>query len=109
MTVEQETELRRALQLGSLHDINAAMGHLRDLEAVEPVPLPFALLRYVLQEIDHRFEGQAVTLETWRRVKELSPSFGAVLDAHKTGNRDATFTAMDALTSRWTTLLASIG
>ena len=72
MTGAQEGELRRALQLGSLHDINAAIGLLRDLEAAEPVSLPFAVMRYVLQEIDHRFEGEAITLGIWRRVK-ISP------------------------------------
>lgn len=109
MTGEQETELRRVLQLASLHDINAAIGLLRDLEAVASVPLPFAVMRYVLQEIDHRFEGEAITLATWRRVKDLSPSFGAVLDAQKAGDRGAAFTAMDSLTSAWAKLLASIG
>ena len=108
MTGAQQTELRRALQLGSLHDINAVIGLLRDLEAVEPVPLPFAVLRYVLQEIDHRFEGQAVTREIWRQVQDLSPSFGAVLDAQTVGDRGAAFTAMDGLTSAWARLLASI-
>jgi hypothetical protein len=63
VTGAQESALRRALQLGSLHDINAAIGLLRDLEAAEPVPLPLAVMRYVLQEIDHRFEGQALP---WR-------------------------------------------
>ena len=108
MTGAQEAELRRALQLGSLHDINAAIGLLRDLEAGEAVSLPFAVMRYVLQEFDHRFEGQAVTLETWRRVTDLSPSFAAVLDSLKATDRVATFAALDALTSRWTKLLASM-
>jgi hypothetical protein len=109
VTHAQEAELRRALGLGSLHDINLAIGLLRDLEAVEAVPLPFALMRYVLQEIDHRFEGQAVTLETWRRVADLSPAFGTVLDSLRNGDRNASFAAMDTLTSSWRRLLASIG
>jgi hypothetical protein len=108
VTSAQEAELRRALQLESLHDINAAIGLLRDLEAGEPISLPFAVMRYVLQEIDHRFEGQAVTVETWRRVKDLSPSFGPVLDSLRAGDRDAAFTAMGTLTASWTKLLASI-
>ena len=108
MTAAQEGELRRALQLGSLHDINVAIGLLRDLEAAEPVSLPFAVMRYVLQEIDHRFEGHAITVETWRRVKDLSASFGAVLEAHTADDRGATYTAMNSLTSAWRALLASI-
>ena len=108
MTGAQERELRRALQLGSLHDVNTAIGLLRDLEAAEPVSLPFALMRYVLQEIDHRFEGQAITLDTWRRVSELSASFSAVLDTHAAADRGATYSAMNGLTSAWRALLASI-
>jgi hypothetical protein len=108
VTGTQERELRRALQLGSLHDVNAAIGLLRDLEAAEPVSLPFAFMRYILQEIDHRFEGQAIPLETWRRVSELSTSFGAVLDAHGAADRGATYSAMNDLTSAWRALLASI-
>ena len=109
MTGAQESGLRRALGLGSLHDINTAIGLLRDLEAGELVPLPFAVIRYVLQEIDHRFEGQPVTLGIWRQVQDLAPAFGAVLDAHKAGDHGATFTAMDSLTTTWAKLLASIG
>jgi len=109
VTGAQESGLRRALALGSLHDVNAAIGLLRDLEAGEPVALPFAVIRHVLQEIDHRFEGQPVTLGIWRRVQDLAPAFGAVLDAHKAGDRGATFTAMDGLTSAWAKLQGSIG
>jgi SH3-like domain-containing protein len=61
-----------------------------------------------VQEIDHRFAGQGVTLETWRRVKDLSPPLAAVLDSLKSGDRVATFAALDALTSRWRALLASM-
>ena len=108
MTPAQEGELRRLLQLGSLHDVNAAIGLLRDLEAVEPVHLPFAVIRYVLQEIDHRFEGQPLTLSTWRRIQDLVPPFAGVLGALNS-DRDSLFTALDDLVSAWMKAHAAIG
>ena len=109
MTEEQEAQLRAKLSLSSLHEINDAIAILRDLEAVEIAPLPLSLLRYVLQEIDHRFDPQMVPRSTWSRVMALAPRFSRILDARTEGDRGAMFEAMNALVSEWMTLHASIG
>jgi hypothetical protein len=109
VTEGQEAQLRAKLSLSSLHEINDAIAFLRDLEAVEIAPLPLSLLRYVLQEIHHRFDPDMVERRTWSRVMALAPRFSRILDARAEGDRAAMFEAMNALVLDWMKLHASIG
>lgn len=109
MTDTQEAQLRERLRLSNLHEVNAAITLLRDLEIVERPPLPLAFMRYVLQEIDHRFEPGMVESSTWSAVGDLAPRFSRVVDAHAAGDKEKMFDAMNALVAAWIELNVSIG
>jgi hypothetical protein len=109
VTGHREAALREKLCLRSLREIDDAIALLREMEAVETPPLPFAVIRHVLQEIDHRFEGEMVQQSSWSRVGDLAPSISLIVDAFQAGDRDTMFVSMNDLISRWRQVQADIG
>lgn len=109
MTPGQDTEVRRRLQLRSLHEIREALEILADLEAIEPLAVPFSVLRYVLHDAAWRLEGP-ITLDIWEKLRDrLAPRLVNLLDVARTEDRDTLVRAMNSVVKEWLGLRAAIG
>jgi hypothetical protein len=110
VTAGQDTELRRRLQLRSLHEIEEAIGRLADLEVMEPLAVPFSILRYVLQDVAWCLDGRPITLDIWEKLRDrLAPRLLNLLDVARTEDRDTLVRAMNLVVKEWLGLRATIG
>jgi hypothetical protein len=110
VTIGDETELRRRLQLRSLHEIEEAIGRLADLEALEPLAVPFSILKYILQDAAYRLDGRPITLDVREKLRErLAPLLLKILDVADTEDRDALVRIMNGTVKEWLALRATLG
>ena len=76
---------------------------------MEPLAVPYSVLRYILLGIDYQLSDRPVALDVWQKLQSgLVPRLLAVLEAAKIDERDTLVRAMNGAIKEWLRIQATV-